>query len=68
MENLAIFLVYTFFAVRFGLRFMDGRIAFLEQPGMKIIKIIVSVAVGYVVAMGYFLLWVLTTLEKLFRN
>ena len=49
--------VYSYFAVRWGFRFVDGRWEALERAEMKPIKIIVSIFLGYITAGLYFVLW-----------
>lgn len=61
-------IVYSFFAIRWGYRFVDGRWAWLEGSEMKIPKVIIGVVVGYVFVGLYFILWLLKTLERLFMN
>lgn len=53
------FLVYSFLAIRWGLRFTNGRWRWLEQPNHKVIKIIISVLLGYILAGAYFIIWII---------
>ncbi|MCI8628915.1 MAG: hypothetical protein HFE57_05335 [Firmicutes bacterium] len=59
MENfwvqLLIIAVYSFFAIRWGFRFVNGRWAWLEKPNRKILKRIISFVVGYFLVGFYFL-------------
>lgn len=57
MRDLLIFAVYSFFAIRWGVRFVDGRWSFLEKPGNRLLKMIISIILGYVLAGLYFVLW-----------
>lgn len=70
MENLLVIvaiIVYSFFAIRWGFRFVNGRWAFLEKPEMKIVKYIIAILLGYVTVGICFLLWCVKTIEKLWR-
>lgn len=40
--------VYAVFAIRWGLRYVDGRWAALEEPKKKPLKIVVSILLGLV--------------------
>lgn len=55
--GLLILAVYLFFAVRWGIRFVDGRWEWLDQPNHKIIKIVVSIILGYFLVGLYFIFW-----------
>ena len=57
MMEFIFIIIYSFFAVRWGMRFVDGRWNWFEQPNHKIFKIIVAVILGYILAGLYFLLW-----------
>lgn len=48
--------VYIFFAIRWGMRFVDGRWAWLEKPNHKAIKIIVAIISGYFLV-GFYLIF-----------
>lgn len=70
MENLMTilaFLVFTGFSIRYGLKFIDGRWAWLEQPSLKILKFIIAFCIGYFVIGLYCFTWIWKTLEDLFR-
>lgn len=55
--GLIIFLVYFFFAIRWGIRFVDGRWTWLDQPNHKVIKLIVAAVLGYFLVGLYFIFW-----------
>lgn len=55
--GMIVFLVYSFFAIRWGIRFVDGRWSWLEKPNNKILKIVLSIVLGYILAGLYFVLW-----------
>ena len=57
MVGLLIFLVYSVFAIRWGMRFIDGRFAWLEQPNHKTVKMVVAIVLGYFLAGFYFVFW-----------
>lgn len=46
-------IVYGFWSVRWGIRFVDGRWAVLERPKMRIVKIVVSLVIGFVFGVVY---------------
>lgn len=52
--------VYCYFAARWGYRFLDGRWAWLEAPGMKVTKIIVSSLFGIWGYTIYILFWLVS--------
>lgn len=55
--ELLILVIYSFFAIRWGIRFVDGRWKWLEQPNHKIIKIVVAIILGYFLVGLYFIFW-----------
>lgn len=55
--GLLILVIYLFFAIRWGVSFVDGRFEWLEQPNHKIIKIVVAAILGYFVVGLYFIFW-----------
>lgn len=57
MASLLILVVYSFFAIRWGIRFVDGRWAWLDEPEHKVIKIIVAIVLGYFLVGFYFIFW-----------
>lgn len=53
---LLVLAVYIFFAIRWGIRFVDGRWAWLEKPNHKVIKIVVAIILGYFLV-GFYLIF-----------
>lgn len=52
-----VIILYSFFAIRWGFRFVDGRWAWLEKSNNRIAKIIISIVLGYFLTGLYFVLW-----------
>ena len=51
MENIfwyIVLAVYGIWSIRWGLRFVNGRWAALEQPKMRVVKVIISIVIGAV--------------------
>ncbi len=65
--SIILILVYSFFAIRWGLKYIDGRWAWLEQPHLKVLKIIISIVWGYIFVAFYFIAWCFKIFESLFR-
>lgn len=57
LGGLLILAIYSFFAIRWGLRFVDGRWAWLEQPEHRIVKVVAAVVLGYFLVGFYFIFW-----------
>jgi len=55
-----IMILYVFWAWFAGWKFLTGRIAWCEQPGVpnKIVKAILSIIVGYVIGAFYLIYWI----------
>lgn len=56
-SGLIVFAIYSFFALRWGIRAVDGRWQWLEQPNHKAIKIVIGAIFGYILAAFYFIFW-----------
>ena len=54
-----VILIYAFFSIRWGYRFVDGRWAWLESPDRKVLKFLVALFLGYFLAGLYFVFWCL---------
>lgn len=70
METLLVIIaliVYSFFAIRWGLRFVDGRWKWLEEENMRAIKMAIGVFIGYIGVGIYFLLWCVKAIENLWK-
>ena len=70
METLLVIValvVYSFFAIRWGLQFVDDRWEWLEKENMKAAKIAIGIFIGYLGAGIYFLLWCVKTIENLWK-
>lgn len=52
--DLIVLICMLFIGVPNGFRFVDGRWAYLEQPGHKIQKIAISILIGCVAGVFYF--------------
>lgn len=59
--ELLLVLAYTGWATFSGWKFLTGRSAWLDSPEMpnKIVKIALSIVVGWVIGAFYFIYWVL---------
>lgn len=75
MENIfwyIVLAVYGIWSIRWGLRFVNGRWAALEQPKMRVVKVIISIVIGAVFGVFY-LVWrgvklILIDLPRLFES
>lgn len=60
-------IAYSYFAIRWGFRFVNGRWALLEQPKMKPVKVIIAILLGYICVGFYFILWCLKTISRIWN-
>lgn len=59
-----VIVIYGIWSIRWGLRFVNGRWLFLEQPSRKWMKLLASCVIGLLFGFCYFLYRVIKFFEK----